>query len=90
MLIFDDNSFDFIYSYVVLQHMRPDYALSYLREFVRVLAPGGVMAFQLPCRRISVAMPNSGFQAQIMPTEYTDTMQAGVPSQVRRPGPESW
>jgi SAM-dependent methyltransferase len=81
--LFGDNSFDFIYSYVVLQHMRPDYALSYLREFVRILAPGGVIAFQLPCYRISVAMPASGFQAQIVPVEFSTRMEAGVPSWVR-------
>src|SRR5262249_39157060 len=37
--LFESNSFDFIYSNRVLQHMRPEYGKSYLREFIRVLSP---------------------------------------------------
>lgn len=46
--IFRDREFDFIYSNIVLQHMEPAFAENYLREFVRVLAPRGVLLFQLP------------------------------------------
>lgn len=46
--LFADNSFDFIYSSVTLQHMRPDYSAAYLKEFLRVLVPGGLAVFQLP------------------------------------------
>jgi SAM-dependent methyltransferase len=46
--LFADNSFEFIYSSVTLQHMRPDYSAAYLKEFLRVLAPGGLAVFQLP------------------------------------------
>lgn len=45
--IFPDGHFDFICSYIVLQHMQPRYAREYIAEFVRVLAPGGVLLFQL-------------------------------------------
>jgi SAM-dependent methyltransferase len=45
---FADASFDFVLSVLVLQHMRPDYAQGYLREFLRVLRPGGVLFVQLP------------------------------------------
>jgi len=48
--IFQDGSFDFIYSNIVLQHMRPEYSTGYIREFCRVLAPGGVAVFQLPSK----------------------------------------
>ena len=48
--IFDDREFDFVYSNLVLQHMRPDYSTAYVREFCRVLAPGGVAVFQLPSK----------------------------------------
>ncbi|MCB8944619.1 MAG: class I SAM-dependent methyltransferase [Ardenticatenaceae bacterium] len=45
---FPDNYFDFIYTVIVLQHMRPVYSRRYLQEFMRVLAPGGLLVFQLP------------------------------------------
>jgi len=45
---FVDNSFDMIYSKWVLQHL-PGTALmkSYIREFVRVLRPDGLLVFQV-------------------------------------------
>lgn len=43
-----DDSFDLVYSRLVLQHIPPPAATVYLRELVRVLAPGGVLMFQLP------------------------------------------
>jgi SAM-dependent methyltransferase len=46
--IFADGTFAFAASFIVLQHMPPQHALSYVREFVRVLAPGGVAVFQIP------------------------------------------
>jgi SAM-dependent methyltransferase len=48
--IFDDGEFDFIYSSITLQHMLPADAAGYIREFFRVLRPGGLMVFQLPDR----------------------------------------
>ena len=41
----DDRSFTFLYSNIVLQHVPRALAKNYLREFVRVLAPGGVLVF---------------------------------------------
>jgi SAM-dependent methyltransferase len=45
---FENASFDFVYSGRVLQHMRPRYAMAYIREFLRVLGPGGLLVFQIP------------------------------------------
>jgi SAM-dependent methyltransferase len=44
---FADDCIDFVYSQFVLQHMDADLQLGYVREFVRVLRPGGVAAFVL-------------------------------------------
>jgi 2-polyprenyl-3-methyl-5-hydroxy-6-metoxy-1,4-benzoquinol methylase len=41
-------SFDFVLTLIVLQHMRPHLMVGYLREFGRVLRPGGVIYFQVP------------------------------------------
>ncbi len=46
--MFADGQFDFIFSLFVLQHMRPSVARGYLAEFLRVLAPGGLLLFQQP------------------------------------------
>jgi len=45
-LPFDDASFDFAYSILVLQHIPPKVAAGYISELVRVLRPGGVVVFQ--------------------------------------------
>ena len=45
---FEDASFAFILSLIVLQHLDPEYIRGYVREFVRLLAPGGLLVFQLP------------------------------------------
>jgi ubiquinone/menaquinone biosynthesis C-methylase UbiE len=44
-LPFDDATFSFIYSNIVLQHVPRHFAKQYLREFIRVLAPAGVLVF---------------------------------------------
>ena len=48
---FDDGEFDLVYSSLVLQHL-PDRELvrGYVAEFLRVVAPNGLVAFGLPAR----------------------------------------
>lgn len=65
LVILQDQSFDFVYSRLVLQHIPPHYTRNYLREFIRVTRPGGVIMFQLPTptlyrvprRRLARALP---------------------------------
>jgi SAM-dependent methyltransferase len=54
---FGDAAFTFVYTMLVLQHLPPELAKSYLREFVRVLAPGGLLVFQLPSHRAPAEPP---------------------------------
>jgi SAM-dependent methyltransferase len=44
---FADESVDLVYSSLVLQHLPRDLAETYLREFVRLLRPGGVAVVQV-------------------------------------------
>jgi len=45
----EDNSLDLVFSFIALQHVSSTEAIeSYLRDFVRTLRPGGMLAFQLP------------------------------------------
>ena len=52
---FEDASFDLVLSLITLQHMRPEYAKGYIREFVRLLRPDGVLVMQIPGERIPKA-----------------------------------
>jgi 2-polyprenyl-3-methyl-5-hydroxy-6-metoxy-1,4-benzoquinol methylase len=46
--LYADETFDLIYSNLVLQHMEPRYSKNYIREFLRTLAPSGLLVFQQP------------------------------------------
>ena len=50
--IFKDNTFDFIYTNIVLQHIPKKYIFSYIKEFIRILKPNGILLFQLPSKRL--------------------------------------
>jgi len=47
LAVFEDASFDLVYTRLTLQHMPPRYVRRYVREFFRVLRPGGVAVFQM-------------------------------------------
>ena len=42
-----DASLDFVYSSITLQHVPPQFQAGYIRDFFRVLRPGGVAVFQI-------------------------------------------
>jgi len=46
--LFPDCSFDLVLSFIVLQHIENRYKMGYLREFVRIVRPGGVILFTVP------------------------------------------
>lgn len=45
---FRTGTFDVVYSRLVLQHIHPSVVRKYIPELIRVVAPGGVLMFQLP------------------------------------------
>jgi ubiquinone/menaquinone biosynthesis C-methylase UbiE len=48
---FEDSTFDFVYSALVLQHLPTvEVIRTFIAEFLRVLKPDGLLAFQLPTR----------------------------------------
>jgi SAM-dependent methyltransferase len=51
--LFGDAAFSFVYSTLTLQHMERRYSRTYIREFLRVTEPGGVIVFQVPSHRLS-------------------------------------
>jgi len=48
--LFGDVEFDLIYSSLVLQHMPPRHASGYIKEFIRLLQPNGLLVFQMTGR----------------------------------------
>lgn len=74
--LFEDNSFNFIYSNIVLQHMEPEYGKNYIKEFLRVIIPGGLTVFQIPCERISNM--HTTFKADIVPINILEKMEPGI------------
>ncbi len=49
---FPDNSFDLVYSSIVLQHLTPQLSDRYLTEFIRVVRPGGAVVVIVPERHL--------------------------------------
>ena len=57
--LFGDDTFDFVYSSITLQHMEPHYATKYLNELLRIISPRGLLVFQLVEEQIGVkTLPN--------------------------------
>ncbi|MEI8348690.1 MAG: class I SAM-dependent methyltransferase [Candidatus Omnitrophota bacterium] len=50
--ILPDNSIDFIYTNIVFQHIEPIYTKRYIKEFLRIMAPGALATFQLITKQI--------------------------------------
>lgn len=56
-----EGSFDFIYSFIVLQHIVPPMMKLYIAQFCRLLKSGGAAIFQLPTHH-----PNYRFDGETM------------------------
>jgi SAM-dependent methyltransferase len=52
---FPNGAFDFVHSCLVLQHIPPAVAISYIGEFLRVTRSGGLVVFQVPAETRSEA-----------------------------------
>jgi 2-polyprenyl-3-methyl-5-hydroxy-6-metoxy-1,4-benzoquinol methylase len=93
--LFDDDSFDLVCSYLVLQHIHPLHSLKFVLEFVRVVRPGGLVAIQLPSRELPPPhLPPGGYRAEIVPVCAHLTAAAGervaLRAAVRNASPTSW
>jgi SAM-dependent methyltransferase len=90
---FDDGSFDLVFSVIVLQHIRPDIALSYVREFFRLCRPGGAVVFQIPSHMTSEPFPEGGYAAEItadVPPQLPAGRTVAIPTRVRNAGTTAW
>lgn len=98
-----DRHFDVVYTGRVLQHMEPRYAERYIREFVRTLAPGGYLSFDVPSEAgdfaPSPALPPgaraaSAYRASLEILHAPDRLPAGsaatIQLEVTNTGDERW
>lgn len=63
--LFPDARFDFVFSKITLQHMEPRYARNYIKEFLRILKPNGLLVFQIPERRADALIGNESWRSLI-------------------------
>ncbi len=71
---FPANEFDLVYTNITLQHIEPRYAKDYIKEFLRVLLPQGLLVFQLPSHP---AMTLKGLVIRMTPAPLLDIIRAG-------------
>ncbi len=58
---FEPETFDFVYSTIVVQHIPLPHSLAYVSEFFRVLKPGGFCLFDAPSQECSQKLkPSDG------------------------------
>ena len=82
----DDNSFDFVFTKIVLQHIRPPQNRRFIAELTRVIDRGGALVFQIPSKpapadaRLHTAsgpLPRMGHNAAIQAQDPPKIAQAG-------------
>jgi SAM-dependent methyltransferase len=106
LALFESGSFSFVYSNLVLQHMHPRYSIAYMREFVRLLEPGGIALFQAPSDanpagvkageggQMEGELQAQGFAAEVQPVNPPSSVESGtdfaVRVRVKNKSPLSW
>lgn len=104
LMLFEDNTFDFVYCNIVLQHIPPEYSARYVVEFLRVLDWNGLAVFQLPSQPLAPAtaggdatvsaMPDSAFRAKLHITKAPRRVKPGsrffVTVRVRNMSDSTW
>ena len=62
---FANDSIDFIYSHIVLQHIPNEYQRHYIEEFLRIMKPGGLAILQILVGIINPQVINSLFVIRV-------------------------
>jgi SAM-dependent methyltransferase len=85
LALFADGSFNFVLTLICLQHMEPCYSRKYMAEFARILAPGGVVFFQLPGARTWVTKTRRALGAVAQRTGLTSALRPLVRALRKQP-----
>ena len=83
LALFESNTFDFIFSTIVLQHNPPDTAEHYISEFCRVLSPGGVAVFDMTASLNVRHLPEQSHRAEISIDSALPELRAGEQATIR-------
>lgn len=67
-------SVDLVYSCRVLQHMPTTLSHGYIREFLRIAAPGGIVAFQIPAEPAG----SIGTAMNVVPASVLNRLRKGM------------
>jgi SAM-dependent methyltransferase len=94
LALFDDATFDFVFSTIALQHNPPDVAERYIGEFLRVLSPTGVAVFDMTANLTGSALPAESHRAELRITKasraVTPTGRGTVVIDVRNTSGVNW
>jgi SAM-dependent methyltransferase len=77
LALFPDDTFDLVYSTIVLQHNPPATAERYIEEFCRVLKPGGVAVFDMTASLNVKQLPDESHRANLVLTAPAPALRAG-------------
>ncbi len=81
---FPSGSFDFVCSWIVLQHMPSSLMTTYIGELVRLVAPGGLLVFQLPVPSVSAEVRERFVDAPVLGSGLKRSLPAWLVRPYRR------
>jgi len=75
-LALNNESIDFLYSFIVLQHLNKESILVFVKEFIRVLKIGGVAVFQVPSK--CLVSNDEVFESEVITASGTVTIDMNI------------
>ncbi len=80
---FENDRFDLVFSFLVLQHLEKEDAFLYVRDAFRVLKPGGLLVTQFP-NLLSEAYTRAFMEGAAVADRSPGRMRASTEAEVRR------
>lgn len=77
-----DRSVSLVLSHITLQHLPPDVAKGYMREFARIVDTGGGLIFQVPSHLTDAYLPADDRGESVPPEARLAQIAADVPTKV--------
>ena len=78
---FPSGGFDLVCSWIVLQHMPPSLMKAYIADLLRLVAPGGLLVFQLPVDTVSSEVRERFVDAPV----HGGRLKTSIPAWLLRP-----